>query len=384
MLNGRVAVFISCSERFKQRVARPISEALGERDVKGIIVSDEPLLPGADGDPESKVDTYLDASDAFVALATADDQLGDGRVQTRQNIIDEYGRARSRPKLRQRIQVFRAPEVTLPSNINPTYERLDVDDVAPVVQLILRQLEAWDLLDTHPRPPTPTPPTPAPPKTVAELIQNLEIGDHDEAIRRSYALLRTETRRKVLGTIDDFVRFLRTTDADNHQTVLAGSVLEAIHKLDPALVSIDAIEELAASEDYSVRSIAATILWDRAEIAPGDVPLGILGRLALPADEDWYVQAPAMAAVKVLLLHRRSVRTILDNLAASENPADRFAVAEALLDVARVNPALAPRDLAKQLAADADAEVEAKGREALDAIPRASQKERDPRSPFGL
>ena len=152
MLNGRVAVFISCSERFKNRVAIPIREALAQRNIHGIVVSDEPLLPAALGDPESKVETYLDASDAFVALATPDDRLGDGTVQTRQNIIDEHGRARSRPRLRQRIQVFKHPEVRLPSNINPTYEHLDVDDVSALPGLILRQLDAWGLLEAQPRP----------------------------------------------------------------------------------------------------------------------------------------------------------------------------------------------------------------------------------------
>lgn len=111
---GRAAVFLSCSERFKERVAVPIRLALAERNIHGIIVSDESLLPGASGDPESKVDTYLDASDAFVALATPDDQLGDGTMQTRQNIIEEHGRARSRPKLRQRIQVVRLSRRLLP------------------------------------------------------------------------------------------------------------------------------------------------------------------------------------------------------------------------------------------------------------------------------
>lgn len=383
MLNGRVTVFISCSERFKERVAQPIREELAERNVHGIIVSDEPLLPGASGDPESKVDTYLDASDAFVALATPDNQLDDGTVQTRLNIIDEYARARSRPKLRQRIQVFKAPEVKLPSNINPTYEGLDVDDVSRVPALIVRQLDAWGVLEAQPRPALA--PTRAPPPRVAELIRDLELGDHDEAGRRAYELLRSESRETARATVDAFREFFReTNEEESHETLLASSVLEAIHKLDPLLISGELIEELASSHGFSVRSTAAILLWDRAEVAPRDVPLGVLGRLALPADEDWYVQAPAMAAVKLLLLHRRPARAIFDNLAASDDPVDRFAVAEALLDVAHVDPVAAPRDLVEQLAADEDEEVAAKGKEALAAIPERDENERDPRSPFGL
>ena len=383
MLNGRVAVFISCSERFKGPVAQPIREALAERNVHGIIVSDEPLLPGASGDPESKVDTYLDASDAFVVLATPDNQLDDGTVQTRPNIIDEYARARSRPKLRQRIQVFKAPEVKLPSNVHPTYERLDVADVSRVPEMILRQLDAWGVLEAQPRP-APTP-TPAPPATVAKLIRELELGDYDDATRRAYELLRSESREAARATVEAVRKLFReTNEEDNHETLLASSVLEAINKLDPSLISDELIEELASSHDFSVRSTAAILLWDRAEAAPGDVPLGALGRLALPADEDWYVQAPATAAVKLLLLHRQPARAIFDNLAASDDPVDRFAVAEALLDIARVDPVAAPRDLAEELAADDDEEVAAKGKEALAAIPERDENERDPRSPFGL
>ncbi len=384
MLNGRIAVFLSCSERFKDHVARPISEALAEHNVHGIIVSDEPLLPGASGDPESKVETYLDASDAFVTLATPDDRLGDGTVQTRQNIIDEHGRARSRPKLRQRIQVFKHPEVRLPSNINPTYEPLDIDEVSAIPELILRQLDAWGLLEAAPRP-APPPVAPSTPAPVAELIRDLEIGDHDEASRRAYELLRSENHASASAAVDGLRLFLSETDeTDNEATILAGSVLEAINRLDPSLIPIEFIEELAASRDFSVRSTAATLLWDRAEVAPGEVPLGLLGRLALPADEDWYVQAPAMAAVKLLLLRRRAARTILDDLAASADPVNRFAVAAALLDVANVDAQAAPRDLAERLAADPDEEVAAKGKEALAAIPERDENEADPVSPFGL
>jgi hypothetical protein len=91
-----------------------------------------------------------------------------------------------------------------------------------------------------------------------------------------------------------------------------------------------------------------------------------------------------MAAVKLLLLRRRPARAIFDNLAASDDPEDRYAVAAALLDVARVDAWAGPRDLAERLAADDDEEVAAKGKEALAAIPERSENERDPLSPFGL
>ena len=383
MLNGRVAVFLSCSQRFKERVALPVRDALAAHHIHGVIVSDEPLLRGASGDPESKVDTYLEASDAFVALCTPDNQLDDGTVQTRPNIVDEHARARSRPKLRERIQVFKEPSVKLPSNINPTYERLDLDDISPIPDLIVRQLRAWGVLDAEPR--RAPAPSAEPSPTVAELIDGLGLGDHEKATRRAYELLRVVNRVAQAATVEQLRHFLRGITSEGTDEVhRASSVLEAINRLDSSLVPIEAIEELAGDEDVAKRMSAAMLLWDRAEVAPDEVPLGLLGRLALPSTEDWYVQAPAMAATKQLLLHRRAARIIFDQLATSDDPEDRFAVAAGLLDVAHVDMTAVPRDLAHRLATDENELVVAKAREVLTAIGDSDADERDPRSPFGL
>jgi hypothetical protein len=243
----------------------------------GVIVSEEPLMPRTSGDPDSKVESYLDASDAFVALCTPDDQLQDGTVQCRQNVIDELQRARQKPQLRQKIQVFKEPSVRLPSNINPTYERLDVNDVAPVAELIVRQLGSWGVLAAEPHR------APAasiePPKVVSELTEGLGLGEHDKATHQAYELLATHSRPAQEAAVAQLRQFLRDSD-DNEQVLLAASVLEAINRLDPSLIDIDIIEELANSNNFSKRSSAAILLWDRAEAAPATVPLGLLGRLA--------------------------------------------------------------------------------------------------------
>ncbi len=227
MLNGQGTVFLSCSEKFKRKVAFLIRDALRGRGLFAVIVSEEPLLARTAGDPDSKVESYLNASDAFVALCTPDDAVADGTIQCRQNVIDEIQRATSRPHLRQRIQVFKEPKVQLPSNINPTYESLDVDDVAPVIELIVRQLEAWGVLAREPaRAPGPSA---APSATVHELIVGLELGDHDEAARRSYRLLRVESREAQQTTVERLRQFLRRASSETGDDVhRASSVLEAI------------------------------------------------------------------------------------------------------------------------------------------------------------
>lgn len=375
-------MFLACSETFKEQVAFPIRNALAEHGVRGIIVSEEPLLPRTRSDPDSKVNSYLDASEAFVALCTPDNHLADGTVECRQNIVLEIQRAFDRPGLRERVQVVRAPEVRLPSDINPTYDRLDVDDVAPAAAAIVKQLRAWGVLARELKP---APPPLTEPATVDDLIDGLQLGDHEEANRRAYDLLRGETRQSQAAVVDRLVRFMLTINSLSGDEVhRASSVLEAINRLDSSLVSNHELQALTNCEDFTTRSCAAMIMWDRAVAAPDSVPLGLLGRLALPNQEDWYVQAPAMAATKQLLLHRPAARIIFDTLAQSEDSDDRYAVAAALLDVAKVNTLAVPGDLADMLTRDPQDSVAAKARELVAILADSPEGERDPQSPFGI
>jgi hypothetical protein len=77
-------------------------------------------------DAEANVDGYLEASDAFVALATHDERMGP--TGTAGNILDEIARARRTAGLKDVMLVMKQDIVKLPSNINPLYERLDPDD----------------------------------------------------------------------------------------------------------------------------------------------------------------------------------------------------------------------------------------------------------------
>jgi Predicted nucleotide-binding protein containing TIR-like domain len=385
MLKGKPVVFLSCSEKFKHRVARPIREGLREHGIFGVIVSDEPSLPRVAEGPDAKVDSYLDASDAFVALRTPDDESVQGVFTCRQNVISEIERARARPGLRSKIMVLKEDRVQLPSNINPTYLPLALDDMRAATRQIIEQLEAWQVLDQAQHTPGAARPDVGG-ESLAALLDGMHFADHDEAGRRAYAVLRAESRVRQLHLVATLVDRLKMIDADddNEDLLRHAMLLEAFSHLDPTLVSDGVIDELSLAGDMSRRMTAAMLLWDRAEAAPDSVPLGIVGRLALPATEDWYVQAPAMAVVKQLVLQRRTGRIVLDHLAESVETEDRFAVAAAILDIASVNPAVAPRDLAEKLATDADELVAAKATEALEAIGERREDAPDPRSPFGL
>lgn len=175
MLYGRPVVFLSCSEKFKLTVARPIRDGLRNVEVHGAIVSDEPALPRTGWSPDDKVESYLNASDAFLALCTPDNELADGTVECRQNIISEIERARKKPHLRDKIMIFKAASVRLPSNIDPTYEHLDPGKVDAAIGLIVRQLQIWGVIEAR----ASLPPTRKSTVDVDRLVSSLNLGDHN-------------------------------------------------------------------------------------------------------------------------------------------------------------------------------------------------------------
>jgi len=360
MLDGRPVVFLSCSEKYKERVAAKLRDALAEVGVRGVIVSDEPLPTRVGWEPGNKVDAYMNASDAVVALCTADDQLADGTVQTRQNIIDEIRLARERPNLRDKVLVAKARAVRLPSNINPTYENLDPSDLGPLISLVLRQLKEWGVIGERPAGPVMHRPAPA----VEQFLAGLGLGDWEEAQRRVYTVALTADHAGLEGIVDALLDRVRQGEDAHVPSMLLQSLIE----IDPQLARPHLIEELASREDIASRMAAALILHTLAREAPALVPLGLLGRLARPADEDWYVQDPAMSAVTRLMGRRCQSRVILDGLARSADPTDRFAVGAALLELARAKPESVPPDLVKDLVGDADPLVAEKGREVLTLI----------------
>jgi hypothetical protein len=367
MLRGQLAILLSCSEKFKTTLAWPIRDALTGHGLRAIILSDEPPLPSPG--PEAagvKIEPYLDASSAFVALCTADYELSDGSRYPRANIIDEIQQASSLPHLRDRSQVLKSPGVLLPSDVTPTYDSLDVSRPAVAAEVVLKQLQQWGMGSASPA---------APHVVVADdggdgdaeltaLLAGLRAGDRDEARRRAYRLLRdraAERRRWIAAGLHREIG----ESGDQARALAAATLLEAVAGLDAALVPPAMIEALAAHHRYQARACAANVLRARSAVAPLDVPLEVLGRLAAPGTEDWLVWAPALAAVRQLAGHRPDALVILESLAAGADLHDRHAAAVALLAIARDTPAAVPAHLARRLAGDPDPLVAGKAAEVV-------------------
>ena len=373
MLHGQVAVFLSCSEKFRPGLGWPVRDALAAQGLRVIILSEAPPLGAASGE-ETSAEPYLDASSAFVALCTADYELSDGSKYPRANIIDEIQEALGRPQLRDHAQVLKSPGVLLPSDITPSYDSLDVTKPAVAAEVILKQLQQWGIV--------PVPESPAAPHRVGSweaddvdaLLAARQPVDQDEACARIYPLLRDRSEDRRRWIAGELYREVMEPKKES-RALAAAPLLEAVSGVDPALVSREMVETLAGHARYQARACAANLLRDRAAVAPLDVPVEVLGRLALPSTEDWFVWAPAMAAVQELALHRREAYAIFNSLAASDDTRDRMAVAAALLGVAGVRPAAVARGLAERLSQDPDPLIADKARAVLAATEQVTDRE---------
>jgi hypothetical protein len=213
------------------------------------------------------------------------------------------------------------------------------------------------------------------PLHVEQILDGLRLGEHDEAERRVNRLFLHLTRDQQQAVVGQIIRVATTTEDDTVK-LTACSLLEAADRLDPMLVKIEDVEALARSADFSLRSSAAVLMWQWAGSAPGRVPIALLGKLAQPSTEDWYVHAAARAGAKQLLLRRAAARAIYDRMAASRDRTDREYAAGDLLELARTEPRAVPADLAAKLANDPERSVAAQGVELVQVIGGVDENER--------
>jgi hypothetical protein len=394
VLDGKQAVFLSCMTAYGDRLVKPIRDQLNAAGYRAVVAMYE-RNPLGTSNPEEKVNGLMEASDAFVALATIDNRLIPEWVRwilrirarsTAQNIIDEIARARVRPNLRDKVLVMKQASVTLPSNINPVYEPLDPDNPDAAFEIIREQLEAWGVVSAQ-SPPTPSVVTDLTEDYLEDLLDGIDLGERDATearLRRLFCRITKQDQHRVAR--DLFERLLTIPD-DASDIHIAGGFLEACTRIDAALIEPGWIEQLVDSEAFQRRSSAAVILWERALVDPGDVPLDQIAKLAKPSKEDWYVYSPAIAALKELALTRRSALHVLLDLAESPEATDRFTAVSALSGIAGVDPAIvwgAAREQLGRLAHDPDEGVANPAFELLASLRQSDPDTRDVYGHFGM
>lgn len=122
--------------------------------------------------------------------------------------------------------------------------------------------------------------------------------------------------------------------------------VEECAELAPDLVSRLTLVKMAKHPNFSVRSTAASICLRWAQFASDRIPVDILLSLS-KYDEDWYVQAPANAALKSMVRSVPGVLEIFFSRIGSSSEEERAHAADCILDIAKNDPVvLDPDDLA--------------------------------------
>lgn len=104
------------------------------------------------------------------------------------------------------------------------------------------------------------------------------------------------------GQNDTFNALLSYQDCSSEDERLWGALntIECCVHLAPWIITHLQLSRMTAHGNFSVRSAAASICMDLAHSAPGRMPLDLAMKLSV-YNEDWYVQAPANAALKAMV-----------------------------------------------------------------------------------
>ncbi len=172
---------------------------------------------------------------------------------------------------------------------------------------------------------------------VDSYIKNVKLGDWPSAGRAAIEILK-QTDANGLNII--FQKLLDYQDTDDDDALWGAlQTIESCANLAPWLIDRLQLYRMAMHRNFSVRATAASICHDWALDFPSLVPIDILLRLSVP-DEDWYVEAPAVAALKTLVRTTPAIFQIFFVRLGSQHPDERIHAAQALADIADKEPEL--------------------------------------------
>jgi len=134
---------------------------------------------------------------------------------------------------------------------------------------------------------------------VEKLIQNIKLADWDKAADAALDVVKMTDSSSGRNEIFEALFPYQHLPDDDNRFWGAMHTLESCVRVAPWLISRRQHSQLATHGNFSVRASAASICMDLAHSAPALVPLDILLKLGV-YDEDWYVEAPAAAALKAM------------------------------------------------------------------------------------
>lgn len=182
---------------------------------------------------------------------------------------------------------------------------------------------------------------------IDRLIRHIGPGDWDPARDAALEMLKATNE---FGQNELFEVLLRYYDCPD-EDLRWGAILtiESFAQLAPWLIDHELLTRMANQQDFSIRASAASICLDLARFAADRVPVDVLLKLAVP-NEDWYVMAPATAALKSMARSRPVLLHALISRLRSEDPDVREHAARALADIAAKEPEIfEPEDLTREL-----------------------------------
>ena len=167
---------------------------------------------------------------------------------------------------------------------------------------------------------------------VQAIIRGVRLGDWDSAERAALEIIATTDRK---GGNELFSALLDYQDlSDDNDLLWSGlQTIECCAKLTPWLMDHEQLSRMAHHQNFSVRSAAASICMEWAQIAPDRVPLDLLLKLSA-FDEDWYVEAPANASLKTMVRSCPAVLRIFYTRLQSADEDERVHAAAAIRDIA--------------------------------------------------
>jgi hypothetical protein len=173
---------------------------------------------------------------------------------------------------------------------------------------------------------------------VESYIKDVTLGDWPSAERAAIEILK-ETDANGRNVI--FEKLLDYQDIGDDEDALWAALptIESCVNLAPWLFDRPQLNRMTTHRNFSVRATAASICHNWALDFPSLVPIDLLLRLSVP-NEDWYVEAPAVAALKTLIRSVPAVLRIFFVRLRSQNPDERLRAAQALEDIADKEPEL--------------------------------------------
>lgn len=176
-------------------------------------------------------------------------------------------------------------------------------------------------------------------------IQHVGLGDWESA---AYAALDMVKATNATGQNQLLQLLINYVDLPYDEPLLWSALhtLECYAEIASPQFEHSILSRMALHQNFSVRSTAAAICMRWAQFAPDRVPIDLLLKLSV-YDEDWYVEAPANAALKSMAASAREIMGIFFMRLRSQVAEERTHAARNLLEIAEKEPEIIDPEMIK-------------------------------------